>query len=142
MDIIGYLYYKGLLYTGLKRYEDAIEQFTLAISFPANCTHKVHVESFKKLTLLSLIVHGKLPQLPKHTSNILKYKLENAFPVYKALAHTYLHKEDKNFFDIINANYEDFDRDRNWGLVQKLRKMYPKVRICELSSTYLTLSFR
>lgn len=55
MDVISYLYYKGLIYTGLKRYSEAIEQFTLVLSYPSQCIHKVHTESYKKLILLNLI---------------------------------------------------------------------------------------
>jgi COP9 signalosome complex subunit 3 len=68
MDILSYLYYKGMIFTGLKRYPEAIEQFKLVIGFPSNCTHKVHCESYKKLILLNLIVNGKMASLPKHTN--------------------------------------------------------------------------
>jgi len=63
MDIVGYLYYKGLLFTGLKRYKEAIEQFKLVLSYPTTCTHKVHTESYKKLILLTLlkVAEGKTP---------------------------------------------------------------------------------
>lgn len=63
MDIVSYLYYKGLVMTGLKRYEDAIEQFRLVLAFPTNITHKVHVEAYKKLILLTLLncSEGKIP---------------------------------------------------------------------------------
>ena len=59
MDIVSYLYYKGLIYTGLKRYPEAIEQFRLVLSFPTNVTHKVHTESYKKLILLTLLRVGE-----------------------------------------------------------------------------------
>ena len=55
MDIIVYCYYRGMLFTGLQMYEEAIESFTLVLSLPTNIAHKVHQESFKKLILLSLI---------------------------------------------------------------------------------------
>ena len=142
MDILSYLYYKGLIFTGLKRYQEAIDQFKLVISYPANCMHKVHIDSYKKLLLLSLIVDQKVPSLPKHTSSQLKYKLENAFQLYKALASAYINKEDKMFQEVIDASYEDFERDKNLGLIKKLIKLYSRVRITDLSSTYLTLQFK
>lgn len=88
MDIVSYLYYKGLVMTGLKRYQDAIEQFKLVLSFPTNVTHKVHVESYKKLILLTLVNvgEGKIPLanvnqtiknvIPKETNPLLKQRLE------------------------------------------------------------------
>lgn len=55
MDIIVYTYYRGLLFTGLKNYTEAIESFKLCLSLPTTICHKVHAESQKKLILLSLI---------------------------------------------------------------------------------------
>jgi len=77
MDIIGFIYYKGLILTALNRLDEAIEQFNLVIGYPSNCTHKIHFESYKKLILLSLIQDGKMPSLPKYTSYMIRYKLEN-----------------------------------------------------------------
>jgi len=60
MDIIVYNYYRGLLFTGLNRFKEAIDCFKLAISQPSQITHKVFSESYKKLSILSLLVSGKL----------------------------------------------------------------------------------
>jgi tetratricopeptide (TPR) repeat protein len=64
MDVVSYLYYKGLIYTGLQRYEEAMEQFSLVLAYPSQCVHKVHSDSYKKLILLSLIqvTEGKIPK--------------------------------------------------------------------------------
>ena len=42
MDIIVYTYYRGLLFTGLKNYPEAIESFKLCLSLPTTICHKVH----------------------------------------------------------------------------------------------------
>lgn len=94
MDIVAYFYYRGLLYLGLKRWDDAIEQFQHVLSFPAECVHAVQVESYKKLILLSLIqiTEGKpaivdnTPLLtrntPKDLSATIRYKLETTTGLY------------------------------------------------------------
>jgi hypothetical protein len=88
IDVVCYLYYKGLIYIGLHRNEDALQQFELVLSFPAQITHRVHSEAYKKAILLNLIQvsEGKLPAalvhkaishiVPATASHQLKYKLE------------------------------------------------------------------
>lgn len=73
---------------------------------------------------------------------MIKYKLENSFAAYKSLAQAYLTKHDATFNDVINNNFDEFERDKNFGLVKKLQKSYSRVRICELSDTYLTLQYK
>ena len=94
MDIVSYLYYKGLIYTGLKRYEEAIEQFKLVLSYPTAVTHRVHCESYKKLILLTLLkvgegkiplasVHSQIKNIfPKEINHVLRQKLETGFVLY------------------------------------------------------------
>ena len=94
MDIVSYFYYRGLLYLGLKRWNDAIEQFQHVLSFPAECVHAVHVESYKKLILLSLVqisegtpaVTDNVPLLtrniPKDLSANIRYKLDMTCGIY------------------------------------------------------------
>jgi len=52
---MAYNYYRGMLFTGLKKYAQAIECFKLAIALPTTIVHKVHLESYKKLVLVNLI---------------------------------------------------------------------------------------
>lgn len=88
MDIVSYLYYKGLVYLGLKRYGNAEEQFRLVLSFPSQILHKVHCESYKKLIILTLlkVAHGQIPVagtlsriknlFPKDANHMIKQRLE------------------------------------------------------------------
>lgn len=48
--------------------------------------HKIHVESYKKLTLISLLVSGKDFTLPKYTNMMILHRLENVLAPYKNLA--------------------------------------------------------
>ena len=79
MDIMGYLYYRGLLFTGLKRYEEALDSFMLVLALPAQITHKVHTESYKKLIILNLLTRGKGVNFPSYIGQMMKIKLENTF---------------------------------------------------------------
>eukprot|EP00347_Sterkiella_histriomuscorum_P002309 403368654 len=141
MDILNYVYYRGIIFTALKDYHHAIESFKIIISFPSQCTHKIHVESYKKLVILNLIQNGKMAELPKYTSMILKHKLETNLQLYKNLANFFVNKDDNQFNQIIEKNQEEFMRDNNLGLIKKLIKIYQRKRIQELSETYLTLRY-
>lgn len=55
---------------------------------------------------------------------MIKYKLENSFKTYMLLANAFISKEDKMFSEVIDGNFEEFERDKNLGLVRKLAKMY------------------
>lgn len=155
MDIVSYLYYKGLIFTGLKRYPEAIEQFRLVLSFPSQVTHKVHTESYKKLVLLTLIRvgEGKIPVanvnssirnvFPKDINPVLKQRLEIGFPSYSLLVDAFVNREKPLIFEeLLLLKSEEFEKDKNMGLVKKLAKVFRqplRIKLVELSDTYLTL---
>lgn len=104
MDVLSYLYYKGLVFVGLKRYNDAIEQFRLVLSYPTQILHKVHCESYKRLILLTLIkvAHGEIPAsqasthiknlLPKDFNLMLKQPLDQTCLPYFTLSEYFLNR--------------------------------------------------
>lgn len=51
---------------------------------------------------------------------MLRYKLDNAYQHYKILANSYISKEDKLFNEVIDGNFEEFEKDKNLGLIKKL----------------------
>uniref|UniRef100_A0A8C2AY12 COP9 signalosome complex subunit 3 n=1 Tax=Cyprinus carpio TaxID=7962 RepID=A0A8C2AY12_CYPCA len=66
-----YYYYGGMIYTGLKDFERALYCFEQAITTPAMAVSHIMLEAYKKYILVSLILHGKVQQLPKYTSQIV-----------------------------------------------------------------------
>lgn len=154
MDIVSYFYYRGLLFLGLKRWKDALEQFQHVLSFPADCVHAVHVESYKKLLLLSLIQisEGAPPtvdntplltrNLPKDLSATIRYKLETACPTYQTLYNVFVARTDSQFEELILTREVEFAGDKNLGLLQIIAKAYReplRLKLIQLSDTYLTL---
>lgn len=109
---------------------------------PTQIIHKVHIESYKKLLLINMIHTGKIISLPSTTPNSLRLKFENSLPNYRSLAQAYVQKNDKEFFDTIAQGFNEFEKDKNLGIVQKLQKMYNQKRICDLNFTYLTLRYK
>uniref|UniRef100_A0AAY4DDS0 COP9 signalosome complex subunit 3 n=1 Tax=Denticeps clupeoides TaxID=299321 RepID=A0AAY4DDS0_9TELE len=66
-----YYYYGGMIYTGLKNFERALYFYEQAITTPAMAVSHIMLEAYKKYILVSLILHGKVQQLPKYTSQIV-----------------------------------------------------------------------
>ena len=69
-------------------------------------------------------------------------RFENTLSLYKNLGQYYIFKDEDKFNELIAKNYNEFEADKNWGLVQKLEKMFGKRRVCELNQTYLTLRYK
>lgn len=94
------------------------------ISFPANILHKIHTESYKKLTLLSMLVSGRDFSLPKSTNLMVLHRLENFLQPYKNLAKQFEQKDDNQFNGSLEKMQEEFLRDGNLGLLKKVVKAY------------------
>lgn len=44
-------------------------------------------------------------------------RFENGNSLYKNLAQNYIFKDEENFNAVIAKNFNEFEADRNWGLV-------------------------
>ena len=66
-DILLYCYYGGMLETGRRRYTRAYDLYLTAIVTPTGVVNAITMASLKKLYLLSLLLHGEAPTLPKYT---------------------------------------------------------------------------
>ena len=77
IEIMTYNYYRGLLFTGLQRFPQAIECFRKVLAQPTNLLHQVHIEAHFKITLLNLIVHGETFDMKAaNVSSVLQRELQ------------------------------------------------------------------
>uniref|UniRef100_A0A2K5R4I9 COP9 signalosome complex subunit 3 n=1 Tax=Cebus imitator TaxID=2715852 RepID=A0A2K5R4I9_CEBIM len=100
-------YYGGMIYTGLKNFERALFFYEQAITTPAMVVSHIMLESYKMYILVSLILLGKVQQLPKYTSQIVGRfikPLSNVYHEFAQAAEKYvLHMiEDGEIFASIN----------------------------------------
>uniref|UniRef100_A0A671ENI1 COP9 signalosome complex subunit 3 n=1 Tax=Rhinolophus ferrumequinum TaxID=59479 RepID=A0A671ENI1_RHIFE len=73
-----YYYYGGMIYTGLKNFERALYFYEQAITTPAMAVSHIMLESYKKYILVSLILLGKVQQLPNiHLNYLLTLSLQD-----------------------------------------------------------------
>nr|XP_054763676.1 COP9 signalosome complex subunit 3-like [Lytechinus pictus] len=66
-----YYYYGGMIYTALKNWDRAGYFFEVAITTPSMAVSHIMLEAYKKFILVCLIQHGKVPNLPKYTSQVV-----------------------------------------------------------------------
>ncbi|WAQ96152.1 CSN3-like protein [Mya arenaria] len=70
-DFLCFYYYGGIIYTALKKYDRALYFFEIVITCPSTAVSHIMLEAYKKYILVALILHGKLPTLPKYTSPVV-----------------------------------------------------------------------
>ncbi|KTF88112.1 hypothetical protein cypCar_00043436 [Cyprinus carpio] len=116
-----YYYYGGMIYTGLKDFERALYCFEQAITTPAMAVSHIMLEAYKKYILVSLILHGKVQQLPKYTSQIVGRFIKPLSNAYHELAQVYASNNPAELRAVVSRHGETFTRDNNSGLVKQIR---------------------
>lgn len=139
-SFLTYYYYGGMIYAGLKKFERAIYFFEIAITTPSMAVSHVMLEAYKKFVLVSLILHGKLPQLPKYTSQVVNRFIKPLSQPYQDLATKYESNNATEVQAIVTKHTEVFTRDRNMGLVKQCVAALHSKNIQRLTKTFLTLS--
>lgn len=59
-DSLVYHYAGGIVFGALKRWREAEEFFEIVVTSPAQTPAAIQLEAFKKLTLVQLILYGKV----------------------------------------------------------------------------------
>ncbi|XP_047233339.1 COP9 signalosome complex subunit 3 isoform X2 [Girardinichthys multiradiatus] len=137
-----YYYYGGMIYTGLKNFERALYFYEQAITTPAMAVSHIMLEAYKKYILVSLILHGKVQQLPKYTSQIVGRFIKPLSNAYHELAQVYSTNNPAELRGLVNKHGETFTRDNNTGLVKQCLSSLYKKNIQRLTKTFLTLSLQ
>ncbi|XP_008842883.1 COP9 signalosome complex subunit 3 isoform X2 [Nannospalax galili] len=137
-----YYYYGGMIYTGLKNFERALYFYEQAITTPAMAVSHIMLESYKKYILVSLILLGKVQQLPKYTSQIVGRFIKPLSNAYHELAQVYSTNNPSDLRNLVNKHSETFTRDNNMGLVKQCLSSLYKKNIQRLTKTFLTLSLQ
>uniref|UniRef100_A0A8C2H1E2 COP9 signalosome complex subunit 3 n=1 Tax=Cyprinus carpio TaxID=7962 RepID=A0A8C2H1E2_CYPCA len=116
-----FYYYGGMIYTGLKDFERALYFFEQAITTPAMAVSHIMLEAYKKYILVSLILHGKVQQLPKYTSQIVGRFIK------VSLAQVYASNNPSELRAVVSRHGETFTRDNNSG--RTFRDMASRVQL-------------
>ena len=134
-----YFYYGGMIYTALKNYDRALYFFEVCVTTPAMAVSHIMLEAYKKYTIVSLILNGKVVFLPRFTNSAARL-MKRLSQAYQELATAYATNNCDEVQTII-AKYEElFTRDHNLGLVKQVLGSLYKKNIQRLTNTFLTLS--
>ncbi|GFO38065.1 cop9 signalosome complex subunit 3 [Plakobranchus ocellatus] len=139
-DYLLYYYYGGMIYTALKNYDRALYFFEIAVTTPSVAVSHIMMEAYKKFTLVSLILHGKIIPLPKYTPQVLQRYIRPLCQPYMSLVAVYGHNSLADLRATVNEHTEVFNRDNNMGLVKQCMTSLIKKNIQRLTKTFLTLS--
>ncbi|KZC13479.1 PREDICTED: COP9 signalosome complex subunit 3 [Dufourea novaeangliae] len=135
-----YYYYGGIIYTALKNYNRALYFFEVCVTTPAMAVSYIMLEAYKKYILVSLIMHGKVLNLPRYTSQVVNRYVKPLSQQYQELATAYQMNSCEEVQKIINKYQHLFTRDHNMGLVKQVLSFLYKKNIQRLTKTFLTLS--
>jgi hypothetical protein len=149
-DLLSYHYYAGMIYSGLRKYRDAINMYTMCIILPTNEISAISVEAYKKITLLNLIVKGKRVQLPSYTSNQLMQHLPATTESYQKFTNAFLRnlssfngKEsdiNNEIYELVNSFEKELETDNNYGLILECLSKLKEQNVLKLTKTYVTLN--
>lgn len=135
-----YYYYGGMIYTAIKNYDRALYFFEVVITTPAMAVSHVMLEAYKKYILVSLILHGKVQNVPKYTSQVVSRFIKPLSQAYHDLASIYTSNNSDDVRSIIAKYHDTFTRDCNMGLTKQVLASLYKKNIQRLTKTFLTLS--
>lgn len=135
-----YYYYGGMIYAAVQNLDRALYFFEMALTTHSLAVSSIMLEAYKKYILISLIVHGKVQQLPKYTPQVVNRFIRPMSQHYLDLAITYSSNSADELKAVIAKHSDAFARDKNEGLVNQVLQSLHKKNIQRLTKTFLTLS--
>lgn len=139
-DFLLYYYYGGMIYTALKNYNRALYFLEVAVTTPSMAVSHIMMEAYKKYILVALILQGKVPNLPKYTSQVVARYIKPLCQPYHDIASSYATNNPAELRTTATKHQETFNRDNNMGLVKQCITSLYKKNIQRLTKTFLTLS--
>ncbi|ELT89416.1 hypothetical protein CAPTEDRAFT_130389 [Capitella teleta] len=135
-----YYYYGGMIYLALKKLDRALYFFEIAVTTPSMAVSHIMLESYKKYLLVALILHGKIPSLPKYTSHVVVKYIKPLVQPYNDLATAYATNQPTELRNMVTKHQDIYNRDNNMGLVKQCVTSIFKKNIQRLTKTFMTLS--
>ncbi|CAF0988701.1 unnamed protein product [Didymodactylos carnosus] len=146
-----YYYYGGMIYACVKQYDRAMNFFENVLTIPANVTSLIMIEAYKKYILVKLILittlstttnatSSSLAALPSYTSRSVVQAIRSLCTTYTELANLFNTNDLQHYQEFIHRHQEQFQRDKNLGLVKQTIHSFIRHSIQQLTKTFLTVS--
>lgn len=139
-DMLLYHYYGGMVYVGLKKFKEALQFFDTGMQIPAIATSAIMVEIYKKLVLVSLLVHGKFRGVSKHATRNVTRRMDNLCSHYVDFAKAFAKGDVRKMEAAVADHTQKFQEDNNLGLIKQCVSALKRRNIKKLTDTYITLS--
>jgi len=140
MDFLRYFYYAGLVFIGLKRWDDALEVFKLSFSAPASALSLISVEIFRKFILVSLLKNGFVESLPSCTANMTNQRLVSCCSTYMAIGDHFISEDVAKLETFLFSKQDELKEHKNFGLARQLIPELKRKKILKLTHSYVVLS--
>ncbi|ORZ30869.1 hypothetical protein BCR44DRAFT_1288341 [Catenaria anguillulae PL171] len=150
-DVLKYHYYGGMLLTGLKQHERAMEMFYFNLSIPTRgAISAIQIESYRKLLLTSLIHTGQTTNYAGSKSDrnnpaiTASHTASEPYHLFaKAYAASLSASSDSTRVDKLLATHAaHFEATENLGLVRQAMSVLRAHTVRRLTNTYITISVR
>ena len=141
-EILEFFYYSGMVFTGLSNWEYALQYFEMAVTYPAkeSSLSKIMVESYKKWVLVGILHEGRLPTLPRSTSQHAAKQYHVLAKPYEVLAQIFEGGTAARLKAEADQGINIWRSDSNAGLVIAVLAAYQKFQIKNLANVYSKVS--
>ncbi|CAK9100991.1 COP9 signalosome complex subunit 3 (Signalosome subunit 3) [Durusdinium trenchii] len=144
LDVQRYFYYGGRVFTGLKRFEEALDMFKLCFATPTQTMSKVVLRAYQHACIVSLLQDGQKPEIPHSVAAVVRSALSRSEAIeqlkpYQALVASF-GLGVAELRAALNKHKKALVQDDMWGLCKQLETARIRQRIKTLRHTYITLN--
>lgn len=124
----------------MKNFKQALYFFEVCITTPALAMSHIMLEAYKKYILVSIIELGKAQSVPKCASQVIGRFMKPLSHAYHDLSTAYATGSSDELRNVALKHQDQFERDKNFGLVKQVASSLYRKNIKRLTKTFLTLS--
>ena len=140
LDYLKYFYYSGICFIGTGNMSEALDYFNQVITTPSSAISEIVVCTLKKARLLSLILTGRLYELPKLASSITTKFFKADMPLYDNIGKLYMNNDVIGLNLLLEENSDALHIDQNYGLAKQVIASINRNNLRKLTNTYITMS--